>query len=202
MKDGIGSCRNGAGMLHVRSQGAAGVIGAILVLCAGTACAQEDEAEHGALVLEIGAAGGWPLSGERENFGGTIGLEVTASKNWLEIEAGFEALGTAGHTELSGDLLFKKPFRLTSETELMIGVGPSLARTINGPQRENELERRVCRRSHALVARQYRVVRGADLEYRSADRTAVPRGNGRVDRRLLLNGFAGYCSRDEPDATS
>jgi|SRR5580658_6418463 hypothetical protein len=110
MKDGIGSCRNGAGMLHVRSQGAAGVIGAILVLCAGTACAQEDEAEHGALVLEIGAAGGWPLSGERENFGGTIGLEVTAIENWLEIEAGFEALGTAGHTELSGDLLFKKPF--------------------------------------------------------------------------------------------
>jgi hypothetical protein len=57
----------------------------------------------------------------------TIGIEVTPIENWLEIEAGFEALGTAGHTELPGDLLFKKPFGLTSQTELMIGVGPSVA---------------------------------------------------------------------------
>ena len=88
------------------------------------------------LVLEIGPAGEWPLSAERKNFGGTIGAEVTPIEDWLEVELGFEALGTAGHTELSGDLLFKKPFQRTSQTELMPGVGPALSRTINGPQRE------------------------------------------------------------------
>jgi hypothetical protein len=87
--------------------------------------------EH-SFILEIGTAGEWPLHGERPNFGGTIAGEVEPIENWLELEAGFTTLGTSGHTELSGDLLFKKPFRLTPTAEFMVGLGPSFSRTING----------------------------------------------------------------------
>jgi hypothetical protein len=46
-------------------------------------------------------------------------------------------LATAGHTELSGDLLFKKPFRLSPTVEFMVGAGPSFSRTLNGPEQGN-----------------------------------------------------------------
>jgi hypothetical protein len=89
------------------------------------------------VILEIGAAGEWPLSGERPNFGGTIAAEIEAVEDWLELEFGLTTLGTAGHKELSGDILFKKPFRLSPTAEFMIGAGPSFSRTLNGPERGN-----------------------------------------------------------------
>jgi Bacterial SH3 domain len=92
--------------------------------------------EH-SFILEIGTAGEWPLDGERPNFGGTIAGEVEPIENWLELEAGFTTLGTSGHTELSGDLLFKKPFHLSSTAEFMVGLGPSFSRTINGLEQGN-----------------------------------------------------------------
>jgi len=85
--------------------------------------------------LEIGTAGEWPLSGERPNFGGTIAGEIEPIENWLEIEFGLSTLATAGHTELSGDILFKKPFRLSPTVEFMVGAGPSYSHTLNGPGR-------------------------------------------------------------------
>jgi Bacterial SH3 domain len=88
--------------------------------------------EH-SFILEIGTAGEWPLDGERPNFGGTIAGEVEPIENWLELEFGFTTLATAGHTEISSDLLFKKPFRLSPTVEFMAGAGPSLSRTLNGP---------------------------------------------------------------------
>jgi hypothetical protein len=97
---------------------------------------EEGGAEH-SWVLEYGAAGEWPLNGERPNFGGTIAAEIEPIENWLELEFGFSTLGTTGHTELSGDVLFKKPFRLSPTVEFMIGGGPSLSRTLNGPDRGN-----------------------------------------------------------------
>jgi Bacterial SH3 domain len=96
----------------------------------------ESGAEH-SFILEIGSAGEWPLDGERPNFGGTIGLEVEPIENWLELEFGLSTLATAGHTDLSGDLLFKKPFRLSPSVEFMVGAGPSFSRTLNGPDRGN-----------------------------------------------------------------
>ena len=96
--------------------------------------------EHGAehsFILEIGAAGEWPLDGERANFGGTIAGEVEPIENWLELEFGFTTLATAGRTEISGDLLFKKPFRSSPTIEFMVGAGPSLSRTLNGPDQGN-----------------------------------------------------------------
>ena len=107
-----------------------------LVSTANIACAQDkhakDDQDH-AFILEIGTAGEWPLSGDRPNFGGTFAIETTPIENWLELEFGLTTLATAGRTEMSGDLLFKKPFKLSPTVEFMIGAGPSISKTLNGP---------------------------------------------------------------------
>jgi hypothetical protein len=87
------------------------------------------------LVLEIGPAAEWPLHGERPNYGGTIAVEKEVIENWLELELGITALGTSGQRELSADLLFKKPFRLSPAVEFMVGAGPSITRTLTGPDK-------------------------------------------------------------------
>jgi uncharacterized protein YraI len=94
---------------------------------------ESGSSEH-SFVLEIGAAGEWSLDGERPNFGGTIAGEVEPIEDWLELEFGYTTLTTAGHTELSGDLLFKKPFHFSPTAEFMVGAGPSFSRTLNGPE--------------------------------------------------------------------
>lgn len=96
---------------------------------------EEHEADARAVIFEFGAIGEWPLNGERANFGGTIGAEVTPIENWLEIEFSLATLATAGHTELSEDLLFKKPFELSPTVEFMIGAGPSFSQVVSGPDR-------------------------------------------------------------------
>jgi hypothetical protein len=101
---------------------------------------QNEEGELGAteepnFVLEIGPAAEWPLHGGA-NYGGTVAVEKEVNEAWLELEAGFTGLGTSGRGELSGDLLFKKPFRLVApESEFFIGVGPEIAHTFNGSDR-------------------------------------------------------------------
>jgi hypothetical protein len=122
-----------------RLSGSAAAAGICLALGAGNALAQGDRDVDHKLVLEIGPAGEWPLGGGPSNFGSTIAVEVTPIENWLELEFGMTALGTAGRSELSADLLFKKPFRLSPTVEFMIGAGPSLSRTVNGPERSTQL---------------------------------------------------------------
>ena len=48
------------------------------------------------------------------------------------MELGITALGASGQRELSTDLLFKKPFRLSPTVEFMVGAGPSITRTLAG----------------------------------------------------------------------
>ncbi len=109
------------------------------LLCAGPARAQDGgDADH-AVILELGGAGEWPTHGGAANFGGTIAAEYTPIENWLELEFGLTALGSTGRTELSGDFLFKKPWRLSRTVEFMVGAGPSLARALNGPDRGTTL---------------------------------------------------------------
>ena len=108
-------------------------LGVLLALAvADLASAKDDDADH-RMVLEIGWAGEWPLNDERPNFGGMVAAEFSVIENWLEIEAGFTTLNTTGHSDLSGDILFKKPFRISPSFEFMIGAGPSFAQTLNGP---------------------------------------------------------------------
>lgn len=50
-------------------------------------------------------------------------------------QVGVTVLASSGHTEWSSDLVFKKPFRLSATSEFMIGLGPTVARTMSGPDR-------------------------------------------------------------------
>jgi hypothetical protein len=103
----------------------------VLTLCAAAVHAQDESTEH-ALVVEIGPAAEWPLHRDRPNYGGNIAAENEVIDNWLELEFGITGLDTSGHREVSGDLLFKKPFRLSPTVELMLGAGPSVTQTLNG----------------------------------------------------------------------
>ena len=98
--------------------------------------AQDHGDEDHAIVVEAGAAGERSIHDHAYNFGATLALEATPIEEWLELEFGVTALASAGHTELSSDLLFKKPFRLSPTWEFMIGLGPSVARTLSGPARD------------------------------------------------------------------
>jgi hypothetical protein len=87
----------------------------------------EPENEHRA-VLEVGAAFAKDTAGNPWSRGGTLAVEVTPIENWLELELGLSALRGTDGTDLTVDLLFKKPYRLSSRSELMIGLGPEVVR--------------------------------------------------------------------------
>jgi hypothetical protein len=107
----------------------------VAAFCISPAYAEEPGEEDRVFTLELGGAGEQDLSGGGFNFGPNIAGEITPIENWLELELGFSALPTSGHTELSWDFLFKKPFTLSPTTEVMIGAGPSLSRTLSGPDK-------------------------------------------------------------------
>jgi hypothetical protein len=92
---------------------------------------EASDREH-VFVLEIGPAAEWPLKGEPGSYGGSIAVEKEVVENWLELELGVAALGSHGRGELSLDLLFKKPFHVSPEFELMVGAGPSFSRPLHG----------------------------------------------------------------------
>jgi hypothetical protein len=105
---------------------------AVVLLLWGAAVHAQDESTEHALVLETGPAAEWPLHRDRPDYGGNIAAESEVIDNWLELEFGITGLGTSGHGEVSGDLLFKKPFRLSPTVELMVGAGPSVTQTLSG----------------------------------------------------------------------
>ena len=79
-------------------------------------------------VIEVGGAGEMDLSGSSSNFGATLAIEKTPIEHWLELEFGVTVLATSCKTEFETDLLFKKPYRLSSTAEFMIGAGSELVR--------------------------------------------------------------------------
>ena len=93
-----------------------------LLLCSQNACAQSTEKEK--LILEIGGAASRSISDSAWSFGPSVAAEVTPIENWLELEAGVTSAFRAHSTEWDTDLLFKKPWTLSSKLEFMIGVGP------------------------------------------------------------------------------
>jgi hypothetical protein len=97
--------------------------------------AQDSSDADPALVLEAGAAGERSSREGVSNFGATLAVEATPIEEWLELEFGVTALAASGHTEVSSDLMFKKPFRLSPTSEFMIGLGPTVARTLSGPEK-------------------------------------------------------------------
>jgi hypothetical protein len=85
-------------------------------------------------ILEVGVAAERDLTERVSYVGGTIAVEVTAVEHLLELELGVSAARASGQTELGVDLLFKKPYRLSSSVEFMFGLGPTVARDLEGPQ--------------------------------------------------------------------
>jgi hypothetical protein len=79
------------------------------------------------VILELGAATSWNLSGGAATFAPSFAAEVTPKENWLELEAGVSPFFTRNSTEWDTDLLFKKPWTLSRKAEFMLGVGPQWA---------------------------------------------------------------------------
>lgn len=88
--------------------------------------------EHAA-VLEIGGAAEWEHGGEA-HYGFSMAIETTPIENLLELEFGVSAIHAEDGTELSIDILFKKPFSLSPQVEFMIGLGPALVHVPGGEQ--------------------------------------------------------------------
>src|ERR1700755_1912090 len=77
-----------------------------------------------AVILELGAATSWDFSGGAATFAPNLAAETTPIENWLELEAGVSPFFTRNSTEWDTDLLFKKPWTLSSKAEVMVGGGP------------------------------------------------------------------------------
>ena len=82
-------------------------------------------ADDNALVFEIGGAGEWDVRTSASHFGPNVAVEVTPIDHWLEIELGATRFLVGGAAEWESDLVFKKPFELSSTADLMIGLGPT-----------------------------------------------------------------------------
>jgi hypothetical protein len=101
-----------------------------LLLCCTSAFAQSAEKEPKEVaVVELGGAAERSLTEGDSSFGPTVAVEVTPIEKWLELEAGVTALFRRHSTEWSTDLLFKKPWTLSSKVEFMLGVGPEWIHT-------------------------------------------------------------------------
>jgi hypothetical protein len=101
---------------------------AFAFICSGCSFAQSLEKEPAA-VVELGAAVGRSLTEGQSNFGPTVAVEVTPIENWLELEAGVTPLFRRHSTEWTIDLLFKKPWTLSTRVEFMLGIGPEWIHT-------------------------------------------------------------------------
>ncbi len=76
------------------------------------------------VILELGAATSWNTTGGAATFAPNFAAETTPIEDVLELEAGVSPFYTRNSTEWDTDLLFKKPWTLSSKAEFMLGVGP------------------------------------------------------------------------------
>jgi hypothetical protein len=90
-------------------------------------CQDSSDVDYSA-VIEVGGSGELDIKGKSSNFGADLAIECTPIEHWLELEFGVTALAASGQTELETDLLFKKPYRISSTVEFMFGMGPDLMR--------------------------------------------------------------------------
>jgi hypothetical protein len=108
------------------------VLGVLVVVPHYAMCQEAAETEDHSIVLQVGPAVERNLSNKTSNSGSTIAVEFTPIEDVLEIEVGATSLNSAGQRELGGEVLFKKPYHLSSTTEIMIGVGPQIGRKYQG----------------------------------------------------------------------
>lgn len=85
---------------------------------------QADQVKEPVAILEFGAATSWNVHGGAATFAPNLAAEITPIEGWLELEAGVPPFYARRSTEWDTDLLFKKPWTLSRETEFMLGIGP------------------------------------------------------------------------------
>ncbi len=83
-----------------------------------------DKEKDSAAIVELGAATNWNVTGGAATFAPNLAVETTPVEHWLELELGVSPFYTRDTTEWDTDLLFKKPWTLSSKAEFMLGVGP------------------------------------------------------------------------------
>ena len=88
--------------------------------------AEEPERHY---VFGLGGAFTLDTADRSAGWGGNAFFEMEAIEGWLEIEAGVSVVKVKTGGEVSSDLLFKKPFRLSRRLEIMIGLGPEIVQT-------------------------------------------------------------------------
>jgi hypothetical protein len=99
------------------------ILGMALALASPAPASAEDK--EPTAIIAVGGAGEWGLPGPR-NAGGSVSVEFSAIKDWLEIEIGGASLFRRGVREYEPDLIFKKPFTLSNSVEVMVGAGPAV----------------------------------------------------------------------------
>ena len=80
-------------------------------------------------ILEFGGAASVNLKDGTSSYGPSFAVECTPIEDWLEIEAGTTPFFRARSTEWDTDAIFKKPWTLSREAELMAGIGPEWVHT-------------------------------------------------------------------------
>lgn len=113
---------------------------ASVLICSRNAVAQPDDNKEAAAIVELGGAAGWNVKDGSWSSGPDIAVEVTPIEHWLELEAGVTPLFSRGHSmEWNTDLLFKKPWTLSSKAEFMLGIGPEWVHTREPGVRANSI---------------------------------------------------------------
>jgi hypothetical protein len=112
---------------------------AVMVLVAPSAQAAENEKEASA-ELELGAVAEWAVPGGGFSFGPSVGIEYTWIKGWLEVELEVSPLfGATGRTDWDTEFVFKKPYSLSDQIEVMPGIGPAWLHKIGRDGTTNSL---------------------------------------------------------------
>ena len=87
--------------------------------------AEADKNKEAVAILELAGATSTSLTGGGSSFGPNVAVEVTPIEKRLELEIGVTAFFRRHHSaEWNTDILFKKPWDLSRQVELMAGFGP------------------------------------------------------------------------------
>jgi hypothetical protein len=97
-----------------------------------------EESEGHALVLMLGGAAEKIVSEATSNVGPTASVEFLVIEDLLEIELGTQYLSSSYPHTLGGQILFKKPFEVTHNIELMVGAGPAITHATSGASPINQ----------------------------------------------------------------
>ena len=89
------------------------------------------DADRHDTVFEIGTAGEWGLGDGKTSFGPSFALAITPIEHELEIEFGLTPMISKGTVDWEGEIVFKKPFELSKNVELLVGIGPEWATPSN-----------------------------------------------------------------------